>query len=333
MPRQGSLTKCNFKDMIGKEKERLLAEVATLYYYDGLTQEKIAQKLGLSRSTVSRMLNEARRRGIVEIHINYLWETDQSLQNSLTERFGLGTARVLRVETEDYKRILHGLGALAARYIEGILRENSVLAIGWGTAVHQVVEAFRPMRIPGIQVVQMIGAVGSGDPFIDGPELARILAQKLGGKWHYLHAPLIVEEEALQKALIAEPRLKKTLELATKADVAIVGIGSVEPSISSLIRAGYITLEELAAIRARGAVGDVCARHFDIHGRILDIDINRRIIGITPEQLKKIRCVVGVAGGKAKAPAILGALRGGFIDVLVTDCETAKEVLRLDKET
>jgi len=319
--------------MVADEKEPLLAEVATLYYYDELTQEEIAQRLGVSRSAVSRMLSEARRRGIVEIHINYPWKTDQTLQSSLTERFGIRVARVLKTETQDYNRILRGLGALAARYLEGILKENSILAIGWGTALHQVVKAFRPMRIPGIQVVQMIGAVGSGDPFIDGPELARVLAQKVGGKWRCLHAPLIVKDEALQKALMAEPRIKETLELAIKADVAIVGIGSVVPSLSSLIRAGYLTLEELAAIRDKGAVGDVCARHFDVHGRILDIDINRRIVGITLDQLRRIRCVIGVAGGKAKAPAILGALRGKFVDVLVTDRETAEEILRLDRES
>lgn len=318
---------------LGTERELLISEVATLYYQDELSQEEIAQRLGISRSAVSRMLKEAKREGIVEIHINYHWLTDQELQNIFSEKYGLRMVRILKIASESYERILRGLGDLTARYLEGILKENAILAIGWGTAVHKVVEALRPVKLPGVQIVQMIGAVGKGNPFIDGPELARILAQKLGGKWYYLHAPLLVRDERIRKALMAEPAIRETLALASQADVAIVGIGSVEPSVSSLLRAGYVTNEELEELKEKGAVGDICARHFDIQGNILDVELNKRVIGISIDQLRKIKCVIGVAGGKIKAPAILGALRGKFIDALVTDSETAKEILKLEAET
>jgi len=311
---------------------KLLAEVATLYYEDELTQEEIAQRLGISRSNISRLLTEAKRKGVVEIRINYPWQTSPSLQAALIARFALPMARVLKVEHHDYKWTLRGLGALAARYLEGILKDVSILAIGWGTTLYEVVSALRPIKKVDIEVVQMIGAVGSGDPLIDGPELARRLANTLGGRYRYLHAPLIVESAEVQQALLKEQRINETLQLARKADIALVGIGSVEPSISSLIRAGYINEQELAAIRQSGAVGDICARQFDIYGRVLDIDLNRRVVGIDIESLKEIKCVIGVAGGILKAPAILGALRGGFVDILVTDEEAAEEVLRLDEK-
>jgi len=310
----------------------LLAEVATLYYEDELTQQEIARRLGISRSNVSRLLTEARQKGIVEIRINYPWHTLPSLQTALMARFHLPMVRVLKSEHYDYKRMLRGLGSLAARYLEGVLKDVSILGIGWGTAVCEVVHALRPVKRMDIDVVQMIGAVGSGDPLIDGPELARMLANTLGGRYNYLHAPLIVDNGEVQQALLNEQRINETLQLACKADIALVGIGSVEPSLSSLIRAGYIDEQELAAIRQSGAVGDICARQFDIHGRVLDIELNRRVVGIDIESLKKIKCVIGVAGGILKAPAILGALRGKIIDVLVTDAEAAREVLRLDKE-
>ncbi len=315
-----------------KKEDSLLAEVAILYYYDGLTQEEIAKRLNISRTSVSRMLSEARKKRIVEIHINYPWQIDQELQALLQKRFNLRLARVLKVNGWDYKRILRGLGTIAARYLEGILSDNLILAIGWGTAVYHVVEAIRPMKLSGVQVVQMIGAVGSGDPFVDGPELARILAQKLGGTCYYLHAPLVVKDEKICKALMNEPRIKEILKLASKANIALVGIGSTEPSLSSLLRAGYLTIEELLLLREKGVVGDVCGKHFDIDGNILDVELNRRIVGIPVEDLRKIECVIGVAGGQTKAPAILGALRGKLINALFTDSETVRELLRLEDE-
>jgi deoxyribonucleoside regulator len=310
----------------------LLAEVATLYYEDGLTQEEIAGRLSISRSNISRLLTEARVNGVVEIHVNYPWQTSAALQTQFMKRFDLSAVRILKNERGDYQQMLRGLGALAARYLERMIVDRSTLAIGWGTAVHEVVNALRPAKRSDVDVVQMIGALGSGNQLIDGPELARVLANRLGGRFHYLHAPLIVGSAEMQRALVNEARIHKTLEMARRAALAVVGIGSVEPSMSSLVRAGYLTKQELAGIRKSGAVGDICARQFSLRGDILDIELNQRVVGIDCAALKSIGCVIGVAGGLLKAPAILGALRGGFVDVLVTDAQAAEQVLHLDKK-
>src|SRR5690606_8194418 len=156
--------------------------------------------------------------------------------------------------------------------------------------------------LPGARVVQFIGAIGRGNRLIDGPELARNVATTLGAEYHYLHAPLVVASEAACRSLLAERTVAETLALARQSDIALVGIGSTSPSVSSLIRAGYLTEAELSAIEAEGAVGDICARHFDINGEILDIEINRRIVGISPEDLKAVPEVIAVAGGLLKAP-------------------------------
>jgi DNA-binding transcriptional regulator LsrR (DeoR family) len=144
-----------------------------------------------------------------------------------------------------------------------------------------------------------------------------------------LHAPLIVASPGACESLLAERAVADVLSLARTADVALVGIGSTDPSISSLIRAGYLTESELYRIEEQGAVGDICARHFDISGNILDIGINRRVVGISPQDLQSIPEVIGVAGGDLKAPAILGALCGRLINVLVTDNVSAGKVLQL----
>ena len=313
------------------DHEELLAHVASLYYEEDLTQAEIARRIGTSRSTVSRMLQEARDAGIVEIIIHHPWRTVPELERELVRRFHLYQARVLQARGKRYPEVLKGLGVLAARHIDGILTDGMTLGISWGTAVFSTVQALRPKRRLPIRVVQMIGAVGTSDPLIDGPDLARLLANVYGGEYRYLHAPLIVESPQVREALLQEPHIRETLEMARKADLALVGIGSPRPEVSSLLRAGYLDREALARLREQGVVGDICARHYDIHGRILDIPLNRRIVGIEPEDIHTIGQVIGVAGGEPKAEAILGALRGGCVDVLITDDTAVERVLALEE--
>ncbi len=321
------------------ERTELLAQVASMYYEDNLNQDEIARRIGTSRSTVSRMLQEAREAGVVEIIVHYPWKTVPEIEADLVARFHLRQARVLLGGGRPYEEILRGLGVLAARYIESIIvedisppappkqREVHTLGISWGVAVYNTVRALRPDHNFPITVVQMVGAVGGGDPLIDGPELARLLASVYGGGYRYLHAPLIVEGARAREILLQEPRIRETLSLARRADVALVGIGAPAPEVSSLLRAGYLDREALAQLRAQGVVGDVCARHYDAQGSVLDIELNRRIVGIELEALHDVEQVIGVAGGEAKAEAILGALRGGHVNVLVTDAATARKVL------
>ena len=309
----------------------LLAQVASLYYEDHLTQDEIARRVGTSRSTVSRMLDEARQAGVVEIVVHYPWKTVPPLEDELAARFGLRGARVLAGQGRPYEEIVRGLGALAARYLESILVADTTLGISWGVAVHSTVRALRPERHLPLTVVQMVGAVGEGNPLMDGPDLARLLAEVYGGEYRYLHAPLIVEDAHAREALLQEPRIRETLALARRADVALVGIGAPAPEVYSLLRAGYVDRGALAQLRALGVVGDVCARHYDAQGVELDIELNRRIVGIELEALHGIGQVIGVAGGEAKAEAILGALRGGHVNVLVTDDAAAQKVLALSQ--
>jgi DNA-binding transcriptional regulator LsrR (DeoR family) len=314
------------------ERSELLAHVAGLYYEDNLTQAEIARHVGASRSTVSRLLQRARDTGIVEITIHYPWKTNPELERRLEAQFTLRKVLVLDGGGRPYKEVLRGLGVLGARFLDGLLTSDSYLGISWGTAVHSTAIALRPKRRLPITVVQMIGAVGMGDPLIDGPDLAHFLANVYGGEYRYLHAPLIVESGQVRQALLQEPRIQETLAMARRVDIALVGIGSLVPKVSSLLRAGYLDREALAALRAQGAVGDICARHYDLHGKVLDNDLNRRIVGIDLNDLKAIEYVLGVAGGEAKAEAILGALRGNLVDGLVTDDQAASKLLGLSED-
>jgi deoxyribonucleoside regulator len=311
----------------------LLAQVAMWYYEEGLDQAEIALRINKSRSMVSRLLDQARESGLVEIKVHYPLRTDAELSARLCAQFGLLSAHVLAEPPDDYALLLKRLGQLGARCLQQTLRPGVVIGISWGTAVHAVVSAVPTQPVPGATVVQLIGGVGHGDPMVDGAELGRWLAQKLTASFRYLSAPMLVEDEAVAAALRRERSIEETLALAARADVALIGIGTPQPELSSLLRAGYLTRSDMEALMAIGVVGDVVSHQFDENGRWLDVSANRRAISLDADSLRRIPRVIAVSGGVAKARAILAGLRGRYCNCLITDARTAQMVLELAKQT
>jgi deoxyribonucleoside regulator len=314
-------------------RESYLAEVASLYYDGGKSQEEIAQEFGISRSAVSRLLTEAREKGIVEIIVHYPWRTSPELADALVSTFGLKAAHVLNGENRGYEEMVQGIGVLAARYLDRILYDGMTIAISWGTALYQMIQAMHHRPLSGVEVVQIIGATGSENVPTDGPILAQLLAAQVGGPCYHIYAPLIVDSEAVREVLLQDHNIRSALLRAEQADIALVGIGSTRTDLSSLLRAGYLSEDEMERIREAAAVGDICAQHYSLSGEWLDIDINRRVVGISLESLSKIDTVVAVAGGSRKGAAILGALRGRYVNVLITDDQAAQKVLALHEAT
>lgn len=312
----------------GESAPQLLAQVARLYYERDLNQQQVAEQLGLSRSKVSRLLQEARLRGIVQIQIRDQTPTAADLAQRLVEVFGLREAQVFSHPGASYVERLEGAGALAAAHLHELLHGAPTLAISWGTALEALVEALPARRLSGGQVIQVMGGLGHGDPRLEGPELARRMAERLGVTHRYLHAPWVVQDEAVRRALLEEPALASTLRLAEAADIAVIGIGSLVPEVAGLLRAGCLQLAELESLAGAGAVGDLLGYLFDASGQILDLPFNRRVVALTPDMLRRIPVVMGIAAGQRKAGAILGALRGGYINHLFTDDLAATSLLR-----
>jgi deoxyribonucleoside regulator len=307
----------------------LLIEAATLYYEEGLTQAEIGQRLATSRSTVSRLLRDARAQGIVHITINYPWARNSRLESQLKQTFDLPDARVLRAGGMSVDDVLEGIGTLAARYLQNVIREDMVLGVSYGRSIAATIRHLQPQRELSLVVVQLLGALGSDNPLIEGANLARNLAAKYGASYRYLYAPLVVEDARTRDLFMQEPLVQDVLAIGRQADIALVGIGALGDEAPSLIWRGYLTATDLARLQRMGAVGNMCAQFFDAHGRMLDIDLNRRSISIGLEGLATCRLVVAAAGGRKKAGAILGALRGGYVDVLISDDQAIEEVLAL----
>lgn len=311
---------------------RLLLKVAFLYYVSQQRQETIAQALSLSRSTVSRMLAEARERGLVEITINYPSETQVHVERRLEELFGLHEAVVVPDALGLPEGIGHQVANAAAAYLNRTLRPGWIVGVSGGRTVAQVARALQGSRPIDLTVVQLIGQIAFGDgsaaSMVSDYETTRGFAHALGARYQLLLAPAITEQRETGEALRAEPMVRRILDAARRADVAVVGIGALD-AMSHILEAKLLTAGDLERLEAEGAVGDICARFFAIDGSPRGATVEQRAVGVGLEDLRACPLVIGIAYGLHKAPSILGALRGGYVKALVTDEATAVEVLRL----
>lgn len=315
-----------------EKRLELLAHVAAGYYVHGKNQQEIANEIGMTRSAVSRLLSEAQKRGVVEHIIHYPWRTSPELEKELAGRFDLLHVRVLARQNKNDEEMLQALGVLAAQYFTSLLPRLRVVGITWGTGLYQMIRAIQPQSHPNLEVVQLIGGTGTEHGSAIGPLLAPMLANCLGCTCHFLHAPLVMENASARTSLVQDRSIRATLQRAASCDIALTGIGGLLPEIYNPYRLGYITLDELTAMRRDGLVGDVAALLYNLRGEILeDHWINRRIVGISAGTLKQIPMVLAVAGGAKKGEAIYGALRGRHVQALVTDDQAALRVLALDQ--
>jgi deoxyribonucleoside regulator len=312
-----------------QDRENLLADVAELYYLKGRDQTEIAEKIGVTRSMISRMLKEARERGIVDIRVHRSFRLEPDLEASLIKRFGLMAASVLSQEENNVESLLVNLGNAGARVLKQYLEPGTILGLSWGTSISATVDAFEINEPILVKVVQLVGALGARNSEYDGHDLVLRLNRKLGGESYFLNAPYFCQTPQTARSMMETPSIKETIDLGKKTQVALLGIGTTLPKYSSFYLAGYVPIEELDHIRAQGAVGDVCGIHFDINGRLVYEEFNERLVAIQKDDFFKIPLRIAVAGGAGKVMPVLGALRGGFINVLVTDSFVAKKILEI----
>lgn len=267
-----------------------LAHVARLYYLRGLTKLEIAERLGVSRFKVARILEQARSEGVVRIEIAEPLAVDDALSQTLEQRFGLGTAVVVESEEE--------IAYAGASLLPALLSVDDVLGVAWGETLSKVAEELQPTDIE-VPVVQVCGAIAGLSRGTSPSEVAMRFAEKLGGTLYPLPAPAHTTQAA-RRALVDNPVVRPTVEMFDRVTLALVGIGA----------------------RPRGK-GHVLVHVFDAEGR-LEADLDA--IALSADQLTRVR-LVAVAGGDTKHRAVLGALRAGFLDALVTDRACAEHAL------
>jgi len=310
---------------------RLMSKVARMYYEQGLRQTEIMNRLSVSQSTISRLLKRAEKSGIVRITVSVPSGVNPELEEALQERFGLREAIVVD-SMDDDEQIVRDLGPAAAYYVETTLRPADVVGLSsWSAALLSMVDSMRPNpRSVGVRVMQILGGVGNPGAEVHATHLTRRFANLVGGTATLLPAPGVVGSPDAKQVLMKDRYVDEALRLMNTVTLALVGIGSVEPSRMLAESGNVFSPKELQALSAQGAVGDICLRFFDKIGTPVQTPLDKRVIGMGLDQLRKVQRVVGVAGGRRKVVAIRGALQGRLITILVTDRHTAQRLLAED---
>lgn len=313
--------------MLDAAHHELLARVAAMYYQQELTQNEIAAALNLSRVKVYRLLKEARDTQVVRILIDWPIKRALALETRLVEQFELDRALVLQTSATDPALLRRQIAQLAARYLESALVDHDTMSICFGSTTYEVISAIRVDFQANVKVVQATGSLSHALKEFDSSALTRQLAQKLGGEAHYLSSPLLADSAAAATIIREQAVVGRTLEQVRRADMALVGIGDLDPATSGFVRAGVADSQQLRAYREAGAIGDMAWQIFDSAGRLFPCELNQRIIGVRLEELRALPQTVAVAVGVNKAAAITGALHSGAINVLCTDEATATTIL------
>lgn len=285
----------------------------------------------MSRPTVANLLAQARNEQVVSISLRPDYLATLMLARELRSRFALQDVLVVPTPPEaDAAMINRSLGKAGALFLEGAIKPGSVLATAWGATMLEVALTLSGKIIENLTIAQSLGELSTADSF-NPSRIAWLMAEKLGARVYHLYVPAVVESPEVRDILMRDRSIHSAFEVARAADMAVLGIGKVSHD-ATIVRAGFISPVQMDELRAKGAVGDITGRFFDIHGQPVVTELNDRIMALTLEDIRRISPVVAVAGGNDKIKTILGALRGGFIDVLIVDERTASAVLALDKQ-
>lgn len=322
----------DYEKMSEVEKNNFLSEICNLYYESNMTQSEIAQKFSTTRFKISKLLSEAKEKKIVEITIHSTYEHNSNLESTLKERFSLKDAIVFDNSSSPDEDSLPFLGELGAKYLDNVIEENSIIGLAWGKTLSNVIKNMRPHKKIHLTVTQLLGSAAKNNPLTDTPELIRKLANSYNGKYQFLYAPMYIDNNYARKALMHEPVINDTLFLASKADIIISGIGTIDSIFSSSVWSNYLVKNEEKIAKNLGACGCICGHIYDINGNELDLDLNKKLIGIDLSTLHHTKYTIAVAAGKFKANAILGALRGRHINALITDSATAEKIIYCDEK-
>jgi deoxyribonucleoside regulator len=303
-----------------------LAKATWLYHHQKLTQQQVAQELGLSRPTVVRLLRQALEEGIVTISLRLDVLRQMELSTRLAKRFELREVFIVPTSVGHTEAdILRAVAEMGALYLEKNIQPNQVITISWGKTLLEVARAMNEFPVKGAMIAQSLGGLNSGHTF-NPYGVASLLGEKLHAPVYQLYVPVMVASKELRDLFMSEPGVQATLALARLASLCMVSVGKVDHS-ATVVQTGFLDASTIDQMRVRGAVGDISGRYFDINGKRILGDTEDRIMALSWEDLQSLKNIVAVVCGLEKKNAILGALRTGLISRLIIDDQTALALL------
>ncbi|WP_254848002.1 MULTISPECIES: sugar-binding transcriptional regulator [Paenibacillus] len=310
------------------DERKNMIRVCKMYYYESWTQEKIAEKLGVSRPVISKMLQRAREEGIIEIVIHDDDYETSKLEKKLEDLFKL--KQVLVVPTKDLNKELlsSAVGKAAAQFVQKLIKNGDRVGVSWGNTLYHMVREFPLEKKENVKIIPLVGGTGNSRNEMHSNQIAYELSKKMGVTCETLYAPAVVETEELREQIIGMSNISAVLKEGEHINLALVGIGNPY-SMSTMERSGYLNEQVLSELEALNTVADINSVFINREGKITDHPINHKVIGLGLEQLKKTKTVVGMAFGLHKIDCILAALRGGYINMLITDEATATQITKI----
>lgn len=308
-----------------RDKDKLAINVAKLYYRSDFSQQKIAQELGVSRPSISRLLQYAKDKGYVNIQIVDPVEDMSIMEQRLKDKLHLKDVKIASSTINDEEEIKKYISIAAAQYLDGIIKDGDIIGVGWGTTLHNISQALIPRSIKGSQVVQLEGGLSNSEWNNYSREILENFANNFNTVAQYLPLPVIFDNKATKEQVDKDRYIKRILELGRHANIALFSVGTVRPN-ALFFRLGYTDIQEQEKIQ-RNSVGDICSRFFDVEGRVCNRDLDERTVGITLSELRDKEYSIMISGGEGKINAIKAALKGRYANVLITDQFTGKALL------
>ena len=304
------------------EKQRLMVQAARLYYEEDCSQEQVSRRMGLSRPYISKLLAGARQAGIVQIRVTDPLSVETALERRLMERFGLKRAIILpQLPGVDAQR---QLGEAAARYLNDILRDGDIVGTSWGDTMYRLSQSLIPRPdLKSLQYVQLCGGVSDLHMAVYASEIASGFSSALGCAAHLIQLPAIVQSRELKAMLERDDSMARAFRCWRDARVLLFTVGTFGDQ-NALVRVGYLHRELMDDLLKRGAVGDVCTHVVDRQGRICDEALDARTIAIPFDEMRQKPWRICVAQGPGRVDSMLGALRSGIVNVLITNETTAE---------
>ncbi|MDT2595443.1 sugar-binding transcriptional regulator [Enterococcus dongliensis] len=314
-----------------EDKKKLLAKVAYMYYEQELTQAQIAKELAIYRTTVSRMLSQAKAAGIVEIKINHFDPSLFELEEQMKQAFGLTAVELVPTENDSSEEIKEErLAAAAGAWLRRQLSDDMVVGLSWGASVGKAVSKIEPKQLANVSVVPVVGGPSHINSRYHVNTLVYELARKLNGNSLFVNATVIQETKALAEGIFNSKYFHELKEYWKRLDLVIVGIGGPLSYHKSQWR-DLLSAADYQELKLREAVGDCCCRFYDSYGKELNGGVNQRTIGLSLTELADVPQSVGIARGISKARSIVPLLKKGYLKTVITDQETAQEILRLNQ--
>jgi len=309
------------------QQKSIIAKITWLYYINDYTQQQIADSMHISRTKVTRYLKKAKEMGLVKISVSTAYHSCFDKEQKLKEMLSLKDV-IIAPSAGTAEETIKGVGIAGASYLNNILASDDILGIAWGRSLYNValnLEAVKQKGDKKIEVIQLMGGLSQSGK-INPEEIVKEIARKLNAKGTWLNTPAIVSTKQTRDILMLDMNIKTVFEKAKTCTKCILGLGDVDEE-ASLRVTGSLSHNELEELIDAGAVGDILSRFFDKQGNSVQTSVSDRIISVPLEDIKEIPERIAFTTGVHKVKTIAGASRGGYINVLVTDENTADSVI------